>query len=62
MAQEYTPILSSGKIKVDEIDLFEDAWGLKNEFTDVLDLLGQLEVVPGKYLTQVLIDKIRSQY
>jgi hypothetical protein len=62
MEQDYTPILSSGKIKVDDIDLYEDAWGLKNEFTDVLELLGQLEVVPGKYLTQALIDKIRSQY
>jgi len=56
-----TPFISYHNIKVKDIDLFEDAWGLNSEFCDVIDLLGQIKAVPGRRLTKRLIEKIRKQ-
>jgi hypothetical protein len=56
-----TPFISYHDIKVKDIDLFEDAWGLNSEFCDVIDLLGQIKAVPGRRLTKRLIEKIRKQ-
>ena len=55
-----TPFISYHDIKVEDIDLIEDAWGLNSEFCDVIDLLGQIKTVPGKRLTNRLIEKIRK--
>lgn len=56
-----TPFISYHEINVEDIDIFEDAWGFNTEFTDVIDLLGQVNVVPGVRLTMNLMIKIRKQ-
>jgi hypothetical protein len=56
-----TPFLSYHEILVDEIDLYEDAWGFYPEFCDVIDLLKQVKAVPGKQLTRQLIKRVRQQ-
>jgi hypothetical protein len=56
-----TPLISYHEIKVKDVDLFEDAWGLNTEFCDVIYLLRQIKVVPGKRLTKRLIEKISNQ-
>lgn len=55
-----TRFISYSNIDVDEIDLYEDAYGLNIEFIDVKKLLGQLNVVPGKSITDKLIWKVRG--
>ena len=56
-----TPFISYHDIKVKDVDLFEDAWGLNSEFSDVIDLLRKINVVPGRRLTKRLVAKIRKQ-
>jgi len=55
-----TPLISYHSIKVKDVDLFEDAFGLNSEFGDVVYLLRQIKAVPGKRLTKGLIEKIRK--
>lgn len=62
MGLNSTHFLSYRDIKTDEIDLFEDAFGLSPQFCDVIDVLKQVKPVPGKRLTRRLIAKIRKQY
>ncbi|TAL64267.1 MAG: hypothetical protein EPN88_11250 [Bacteroidetes bacterium] len=61
MGLNSTPFISYCDIKVEDIDLIEDAWGLNSEFRDVIYLLGQLKIVAGKSLTKNLMNKIRKQ-
>jgi hypothetical protein len=61
MGLNSTQFISYRDIKVKEIDLIEDAWGLNSEFWDVISVLGHLKVIPGKSLTRNLIRKIRKQ-
>jgi hypothetical protein len=56
-----TPFISYHEIKVKDLDLFEDAWGINSEYSDVINLLRQIKAVPGKRLTKRLIEKIRKQ-
>ena len=49
------------EIKVGKIDLFEDAYGLKSEFSDVIDLLHLLKTTPGRCMTRNLKIKIRKE-
>jgi hypothetical protein len=56
-----TPFIKYHNIKVDEIDLYEDAWGLNSEFCDVIGLLRDVSVVPERSLTTNLIKKIRKK-
>jgi hypothetical protein len=60
MGLNFTQFISYHGIKVEHIDLFEDAWGLNSEFCDVIGLLRQIRPVPGKRLTKRLIEKIRK--
>lgn len=55
-----THFISYRNIDVDEVDICEDAWGLNTEFHDVIELLGQLSVAPGRRLTKELMEKIRN--
>lgn len=55
-----TQFISYNSIDVDEIDLYEDAYGLNTEFIDVKAFLDQLKVEPGKNLTDELIWKIKK--
>ena len=55
-----TQFITLREIKVEEVDLIEDAWGIDSEFCDVIDLLRQIEPVPERCLTTDLIKKIRK--
>jgi len=55
-----TPFIRFRDIRVENIDLIEDAIGLNTEFCDVIDLLRQINVVPERSLTTSLIKKIRK--
>jgi hypothetical protein len=57
-----TPFLSFRDIKTDNIDLFEDAFGIYCQFSDVIGILKQVKPVPGRRLTRRLIEKIRKNY
>lgn len=61
MDLNFTPFISYRNINVDDVDIFEDALGLNTEFKDVIEALGQLNVVPGKRLILELMEKIISQ-
>ena len=56
-----TPFITYRDIKVKNVDLIEDAWGLNSEFCDVIELLRILKVTPEKCLTTSLIKKIRKK-
>jgi hypothetical protein len=55
-----TQFISYHSIKVKNIDLFEDAWGINSEFGDVINFLRRIKAAPGKRLTERLIEKIRK--
>ena len=55
-----TPFLSYRDIKTDRIDLFEDAFGLYAQYSDVIGLLNTVKPVPGKRLTRRLMKTIRK--
>jgi hypothetical protein len=61
MGLNSTQILSYHNIRTEKIDLFEDAFGLSSEFSDVISLLGMVKTVPGKRLTKELIEKVRKK-
>ena len=61
MGLNSTHFISYHDIKVDDIDLIEDAWGFNSEFCDVINFLRQIQPVPGSFLTKRLIIKIRKQ-
>jgi hypothetical protein len=60
MALNSTPFLSYHEIRVDKIDIYDDAYGLYQEFNDVMNLLEQVKPVPGKRLTKRLIERVRQ--
>lgn len=61
MGLNSTHFLSYHDIRIEDIDLIEDAFGLNSEFYDVIALLGTINNVPGKRLTKSLIKKIRKK-
>jgi hypothetical protein len=61
MVQISTRFISYHDIRVEDVDLIEDAWGFNSEFSDVIDLLNMINSAPGKRLTRRLIDKIRNK-
>ena len=61
MVSIFTQFITYRNIKVKEIDLIEEAWGLNYEFYDVIDLLRQVKPVPERSLTTNLIKKIRKK-
>ena len=56
-----TQFISYHNIKVNDTDLFEDAWGVNSEFSDVIKFLDQVKPVPEIQLTIKLIAKIRNE-
>jgi hypothetical protein len=56
-----TPFLSYQDIRVEDIELIEDAWGMKSEFNDVIAFLEQVKPEPEPSVTRKLIAKIRNQ-
>jgi hypothetical protein len=61
MGSTSTQFISYHKIRTDNTDLFEDAWGFNSEFDDVIKLLDKLKPYPGKKLTDQVICKIRKE-
>jgi hypothetical protein len=57
-----THFISYHDIKVEDVDLIEDAWGLRTPFSDVIELMDHLKIVPEEKLTQKLIRKIREHH
>lgn len=57
----FTQFITFRDIKVEDIDLFEDAMGLNFEFFEVIELLRQVKPVPERYLTTRLIKEIRKK-
>jgi hypothetical protein len=60
MALTSTPFLSYHEIQVDNVDIYEDAFGFYQEFGEVIKLLEQLKPVPKKRLTKRLIERVRQ--
>lgn len=50
-----TPFLTYREISTSDNDLYEDAYGLKSEFTDVFSFLGNFESEPGFEAVERLI-------
>lgn len=61
MGSTSTPFLSYHEIQVENIDIYEDAWGFFQEFGDMLKLLEQVRPVPKKRLVKRLIERVRQQ-
>ena len=61
MGSTFTNFITYNDIRVENIDLFEDAFGFNSEFCDVIYLLRQVKVPAGKRLTRRLIEKIRNK-
>lgn len=61
MGLNSTPFISYHDIRVDEIDIYEDAWGFYQEFSDILSLLEQDKPETGKQPTKSLIERVRQQ-
>ena len=56
-----TPLITYADVRVNNIDLYEDAWGLNSEFSDVISLLHLVRAVPGRCMTRNLKMKIRKE-
>jgi hypothetical protein len=59
MGLNSTPFLSYRDIKTDRIDLFEDAFGFCERYSDVIGMLKMVKPVPGKRLTNRVKKAIR---
>jgi len=62
MGLNFTPFLSYRDIKTDKIDLYEDAFGIYAQYSDVIGLLDMVKPVPGKRLTRRVIERIRKNH
>jgi hypothetical protein len=55
-----TPFLSYRAIKTGQIDIYEDAFGITQQFSDVIGIMKQVKPIPGPRLTRLLIEKTRK--
>lgn len=60
MGLNFTPLLSYHEIRVNKIEIYDDAWGFSHEFGDVFRLLDEVKPVADKRVTRRLIKKIRQ--
>lgn len=56
-----TPLVKYHQVRVDDTDIYEDAWGFSSEFDDVLGLLGKIDNSPAAAMTERLIEMISSR-
>ena len=61
MGLNSTQFISYRDIRVEDVDLFEDAWGFNCDYCDVINLIRQVKIEPGKCLTKKLFEKIRKK-
>ncbi|MFN8241668.1 MAG: hypothetical protein U0X39_13075 [Bacteroidales bacterium] len=50
-----TPYLTCGQISTGSTDILEDAYGLKSEYADVYEFLGNETATPGDELVNKLL-------
>lgn len=62
MGSTSTHFLSYREINTEGIDLYDDAWGFYQQFSDVIDILKLLRPVPDARLTRQLIKKVRRKH
>ena len=55
-----TQLITYSEIEVTDMDLFEDAFGIKSEFSDVIAFLQTVSFEPDKNLVKKLLDRIRE--
>ena len=55
MGLTYTQLIAYSEIEVADIDLFEDAFGIRSEFADVIAFLKTASFEPGKDLLNKLL-------
>ncbi len=60
MGLNSTPFISYCEIKTENTDLIADAFGLENEFDDVLGFLGEPMAQPDDELVSSLIEHMRQ--
>ena len=60
MGYNSTQFISYHEINVEDIDLYEDAWGIHNEFADVKSILDRVKPVVSRQLTKRLISAVRG--
>lgn len=56
-----TPFFSYRDLSVKNLDLFEDAFGLNAEFSDVIEMLKLIDPVPRPGLTKKLVRRVRQK-
>ena len=56
-----TPFITSKEINVDKTDLYEDAWGIRSEFNDVLEFLGSVDADPGDCLVKRILGSVSKK-
>jgi len=56
----FTQLVAYSEIEVNDTDLFEDAFGIRTEFSDVIDLLKTASFEPDKDLVKRLMGRIRE--
>jgi hypothetical protein len=56
-----TPLIKYHEIRVDETDIYDDAWGFNSNFSDVLNFLGKIDDTPACEMSQRLIEMISSR-
>ena len=61
MGYNSTQFLSYSDINVKGIDLYEDAWGIFDNYRDVIEVLDMLKPVAGKRITKKLLAALREK-
>jgi hypothetical protein len=61
MGSTSTPFIKYHQIRVNDIDLYEDAFGLYADFGIGFEILHRINVIPGRLVIRRLIEKIRKQ-
>lgn len=55
-----TPLIKYHEIRVDDTDIYDDAFGFNSGFNDVLSFLGKADIGPSDGVTERLIELISS--
>jgi hypothetical protein len=53
-----TPSVTYSEINTRETDLYEDAWGFRSEFSDVIGQMDEIDTSPGDRMAEKLITLI----
>jgi len=56
----FSPFLSFEELNVDDIDIYDDAWGFNCQFPDIVKILNLVEPVPPPSVISRLMEKIED--